>query len=635
MKKRFKIASMVLGTLLFGTVLAGCGDSSARKTVYELPHYDGSHYAEESEVPDYNEELWYRNNTNTDGADPMVLNNTAIDGRFYRYSGNIASSSTDLVHWVNHGPVIVLDEGWTDLWASEVVYEDLTDDGKDNGLYYMYFSATFPNAAGSGAYKKEGDITDLPITTRTSPRSLYVGISSSPLGPFEIANYTNAMSVGAENVRTIDASKYSYDSTYVKYALFEPLAMNAAYSVALYDRWDDGDDYMTNNIDPHPFVDPVTQKKYLLFNDERQPSPILIVEMENWLTPKYDTLKVIARSGYYTVEDFDKAQKGEQVETISFELLTNKVQEGAFMHYHNGKYYLTCSINGYMDPEYTVIQMVSDKIDGGFRKLTQAENGFMLSGDYGGNKSATGTGHHCFLEANGKLYICYHRHTVPNSIAHGRVLAIDEIKWVTIKDGNGDDLDVMYVNGPTVTVQPTIRTDAEYRDISEKGTMTLVSGKLVSGSSLDYMNDGLLSYNLKFNQDFLNKYVKETEITKTSTFEIAFAQSESVRGLMVYNSKDQNKIFRSVKDVELLTEENGVEKTYYISELKLDENVNIVYNGYEAQFGNKVIDAVTYGGGVYAEFNALNVKRIRFTVEIPQGQSTVGISEIAVMGKVK
>ena len=60
-----------------------------------------------------------------------------------------------------------------------------------------------------------------------------------------------------------------------------------------------------------------------------------------------------------------------------------------------------------------------------------------------------------------------------------------------------------------------------------------------------------------------------------------------------------------------------------------------MYNEYEELFGNKVIDAVTYGGGIYAEFNALSVKKIRFTVEIPDGQSAVGISEIAVMGKVK
>ena len=164
--------------------------------------------------------------------------------------------------------------------------------------------------------------------------------------------------------------------------------------------------------------------------------------------------------------------------------------------------------------------------------------------------------------------------------------------------------------------------------------MSLVNGEIASDSSLYYLNDGLLSYNLNFNQEFLNKYVKETEITTTTTFEMTFAQAENVRGIMIYNSKYQDKIFRSIKDMEFLTEENGVEKTYYISELQLDEKTNIVYNEYEALFGNKVIDAVTYGGGVYAEFNALNVKKIRFTVEIPQGQSRVGISEIAVMGKV-
>ena len=42
---------------------------------------------------------------------------------------------------------------------------------------------------------------------------------------------------------------------------------------------------------------------------------------------------------------------------------------------------------------------------------------------------------------------------------------------------------------------------------------------------------------------------------------------------------------------------------------------------------------MTYGGGTYVEFDAINVRAIRFTVEIPEGQSMVGISEIAVMGR--
>mgnify|MGYP003308262085 CR=1 FL=1 len=35
----------------------------------------------------------------------------------------------------------------------------------------------------------------------------------------------------------------------------------------------------------------------------------------------------------------------------------------------------------------------------------------------------------------------------------------------------------------------------------------------------------------------------------------------------------------------------------------------------------------------YAEFNELNVKSVKITVEVPEGQETVGISEIRILGK--
>ena len=36
------------------------------------------------------------------------------------------------------------------------------------------------------------------------------------------------------------------------------------------------------------------------------------------------------------------------------------INEGPCVVYHNGKYYLTISINGYRDKSYSVIQAVSD-----------------------------------------------------------------------------------------------------------------------------------------------------------------------------------------------------------------------------------------------------------------------------------
>ena len=80
------------------------------------------------------------------------------------------------------------------------------------------------------------------------------------------------------------------------------------------------------------------------------------------------------------------------------------------------------------------------------------------------------------------------------------------------------------------------------------------------------------------------------------------------------------------------SEENGAEKIYYIEELPIDDSC-VVYNEDELALGNYVIENIVYGSGVYAEFNAINVKSIRFTVVLPEGQESVGVSEIAVLGK--
>lgn len=637
MNKISKALCIALSAATACISVAGCSDERVQRTVYELPYYDGTTYEEGAEKPVYSSELWRRNDVNKGEPDPFILDNTEIDGFYYRYGTNgsgqfYAYRSSDLDYWVSCG-IILQNSGWKNGWAPEVVYDDPTDDGVHNGTYYFYFSMTYPGAENSKAYNTQKDANGM----NDAPHSLFVATSQSPSGPFKMVDFTDANSCGAENVRTINAGDYGYECAYLKNMLFEPIATNAAWAQIMPERVSEGSDKLCNNIDPSPFVDPVTKKKYLIFNHERQPSPILIMEMENWLKPKPETSKVLARCGYYTVEDYEKAQRGETVETYEFEQRTNKVNEGPFMYYNadNQKYYLTYSVNGFQDATYAVAQAVSDSVDGGFRKLTQAENGLILSADDGGNKFATGTGHHSFFHIGEKLYLCYHKHTTVGTENDGRHTAVDEVKFVTIKDKNGEDLDVMYVNGPTVTPQPAIVKGMEYADISEKlQSVSLVSGELVKGSDTKWLNDGLLSYNMKLNQDFLNTYVRETEVSEESTFELTFQNYETVRGFMVYNSKDLSKAFRKIKNIEFVTEENGAEKIYYIKELELDGKSNFKYNEFELMYGNYVIEAIAYGGGVYAEFGALSVKTIRFTVEIPEGQESVGLSEIAVMGKV-
>lgn len=631
MKQYLKAAAVALGAVTVCASLAGCGKTE-KKTVYEIPYYDGTTYEEGAEKPVYSSELWRRNDVNNGAGDPFILDNTAIDGFYYRYGTGGAHQfsayrSSDLDFWIPCG-IILENIGWTAAWAPEVVYDDPTDDGVNNGTYYFFFSMCFPGYATSDGYNKEKDENG----NTDNVHSLFVATSSSPAGPFKMVDFTDAKSCGEENVRTIDAGDYGYTCDYLKYMLFEPIETNRAWHKIMPERIPENSDKLCNNIDASPFVDPVTKKKYLIFNHERQPSPILIMEMENWLKPLPETTKVIARCGYYTVEDYEKAQRGEAVETSDFEMRTNKVNEGPCMYYNaeNKKYYLTYSVNGFMDPTYAVAQAVSDSPTEGFRKLTQAENGLILSADDGGNKLASGTGHHCFFHIGEKLYIYYHKHTVPYA-DEGRYTAVDEVKFVTIKDRNGEDLDVMYVNGPTVTPQPAIVKGMEYADISDKlQSVSVISGTLADGSDTKWLNDGLLSYNMKLNQEFLNTYVRETEITSDTTFELSFADYETIRGLMIYNSKNLEKVFYKIKNVEF--ESEG--KTYFIKELNIDEQSNFKFNEFELMYGNKVVEAVAYGGGVYAEFAATKVKKIRFTVEVPEGQTEVGISEVAVMGKV-
>jgi hypothetical protein len=197
--------------------------------------------------------------------------------------------------------------------------------------------------------------------------------------------------------------------------------------------------------------------------------------------------------------------------------------------------------------------------------------------------------------------------------------AVDEIKWITVKDKFGNDLDVMYTNGPTVSPQPKIETFADYVNIADKAT--------VSGSAdAAYLTDGLLSTYKYLNETFA-QYVQETTITNTTTFTFDFAEAHPVRAVMVYNSKMEFTAFKNIAKMEFVCVENGEEVIRYI------ENVEFSSEYFEANDYDGAVYYITPGAAAYAEFDELNVKSIRITVEVPEGQESVGISEIRILGK--
>ena len=213
----------------------------------------------------------------------------------------------------------------------------------------------------------------------------------------------------------------------------------------------------------------------------------------------------------------------------------------------------------------------------------------------------------------------YHRHN--DTVVGGgpRNPAVDEMKWITVKDKFGNDLDVLYTNGPTYSVQPKIEAHAEYVNIADEAK--------VSGSEdAAYLNDGLLSIYKYANPEFI-KHIQETTITETTTFTFDFDEARPIRAVMVYNSKLETTAFRNVARVEFVCEEDGKEVVRFIKDVKFaDENFQV--NEYDGS-----IYYIVSGAAAYAEFEELNVKTVRVTVEVPEGQEAVGISEIRILGK--
>ena len=605
-KKILTIVLAAASVMLF----AGC------QKQYEVASYQGE-LKEGETKSDYNKELFYRNDKKTSGADPFILDNTEIDGYYYQYvtEGSLfCYRSKDLMNWESVGNTLdnlefAEDGSQTEfrrvtdnqMWAPEVVYDAETE------IYYMFFSASPAEdtevVAGNGV--EEGHPYEL----------MFVATSKYPDKEFQLVNFKDEASCGAGNLHTYDEGHYPH--YYAKYLVFDPQEYRDFSDANGGSRAEEYAGY-TGGIDPHPYVDE-DGTKYLFWVDCRGSDRLVGVKMDNWLKPDWSTATALTYHTYYTVDDWKAEKQGQTVEKVTYELTNVSINEGPQVIKHNDKYYLTFSVNSYNDSSYQVAQAVSDNVLGPYRKLTEEEGGIVISGGTAGSQEISGTGHHTMLEVGGKLYIVYHRHDDFVVAGHKRNAAIDEVKWITIKDKDGNNLDVMYTNGPTCTVQPKIEAFAEYKNIAEEA--------IVSGSEdASYLNDGLLSIYKYAREEFI-KNIKETSITEKTTFTFDFDSARTVRAVMIYNSKLENTCFEKISRIELVCEENGEEVTRFIKDLEFSSEY------YRTNDLDGSIYYVTPGAATYAEFDELNVKSIRITVEVPEGQESVGISEVRILGK--
>lgn len=613
---RKRSISLLLGVISILSLLMTACSSPYR---YELANYQGT-VKDGEDTSEFNTELFYRNDRKADSPDPFVFDNTKRDGYYYLYGTNgdlfcyrskdlsdwePVGNALDLMHYDENGnPIEERKVVWTEIWAPEMAYDEEAE------LYYLFFSAT-PKADEN--VTAGGDVLE-----GTAYSQLLVAVSEEPCSGFRLVNFHDENSCGTENIHVYNTSRYPH--YYAKYFVLNPDKYDAfAEANGGSDAYIGNGGY-TGCIDPHPYVDE-NGDKYLYWVDIATDEPFRIcgVKMDNWLKPDWDTATVLTYAQYYTVEDWKTAQTGQYVDTVSFEEEFNIVNEAPTMIYHNGKYYLTYSMNSYNDSTYQVGQAVSDSPLGAFRKLTEAEGGLLLSTISQGSQEISGTGHHSFVTVGEQQFIVYHRHNDFTLGGSERNAAIDEIKWITVKDKDGNDLDIMYTNGPTCTVQPKAEALSEYKNIAPQA-------KVKGTEDVKYLTDGLLSVQ-KYGAPALMEYVKETEINKTTTFEFTFDEFRTVRAVMVYNSKLESNIFKNISKMEFVCEEDGKEKIYCIQDLEFSEEYYQT-NTYDGQ-----IFYVTPGAATYAEFQELNVKTIRITVDVPEGQDTVGISEIRILGK--
>ena len=625
--KKIVAYALALITLLSCATLAGCAPSGQMQ--YEIPNYQGL-LKDGQEKSDYNKNLFYRNDKFGNNADPFVLDNTMRDGYYYLYGtedSNFVYRSKDMMNWERIGnaldnldyatPSGLTEERrvtWDAIWAPEVVYDP------DDQLYYMFFSAT---------PKEDENVTPgQGVMGGVISELMVVATSKYPDRGFRLVDFTDPASCGEENVHTFNTTPGlkdangdyipAYPHYFAKYQMLNP-EDNRAFAEA----WGGfrGGDYggYLRGIDPHPYVDD-DGEKWLFWVDNIREDRICVVRMENWLKPDWSTAKVVSYYSYYTVADFQAAQQGQSVEQVNYELEAKyTTNEGPHVVKHNGKYYLTLSIGSYVDNSYQLIQAVADKIDGPYRKLTAEEGGVLLSSAVSGSQEISGPGHHGFVTVGEQLLMVYHRHDDVVTAGGPRNPAVDEVKWITIKDKDGNDLDVMYVNGTTVSVQPQIEAFAEYVNIADEATVTGSDGAA-------YLTDGLLSMYKYINEDF-GKYIQETVISKTTTFTFDFEDPRTVRAVMVYNSKMEFSAFRNIARMEFVCIEDGKEVIRYIENVKFSEEY------FQANDYDGSIYYITAGAAAYAEFDELNVKSIRITVEVPAGQESVGISEIRILGK--
>lgn len=682
---RKKLVAVAAGLLSLAFAFAGCAQElpeGQTEGALALP-YDDMINAE----GEYDESLFYRNELETECADPGVIyvseeESGEYGGWYYMYATTDYTGwarfydcwrSKDLVNWENMTETTGVRAfepssdhyGFESLWAPEVVY-----DGED-GKFYMFYSCNVPGSEVQNYLNGRAVQTEAEWNSNHAMPLLGLAVSDCPWGPFEPYDYDADDSAARSNVTGRSGEKSAaatplfdndkmmeqarkvfaeiqearvesgYEYWYAEYiaegATEEDAKTRAEYMVSqepyYYSDPDHGHAYFCD-IDPSPYIAP-DGTKYLLFNRNETGSvgttTVWGMKMNEWWEPNYSSLRQLTETYYNTVDDVTPANRNSYEET--------HINEGPFLvdYTVDGKTYysLTFSINNYAAKNYGVWQAINESEYplGSYRKLAEEEGGRLLTAmefTY-----LSGTGHHSFVSNGEEMFVVYHEHINPNGGGQ-RAAAADRVHIVQ----NNDGLPVLYVNGPTVGLQPKL-DDTEYKNIASEAEVSVSAGE----------NTGALTDGLFTVYRFID-YVKEYQTQERAVITLKFAEPREVTGIMFYNSRYFENTFFNIARIEFdfTDTEQNYSGTAYIENLAFDWD----------RYCPPGTESMRSGGSAVAAFSPLMVSEIRITVDpktsrvfeegqttgeldrlvladdegyVIDGVETLSIAEIVVLGK--
>lgn len=664
---KWLIATVTCCSLALSLGGCSCNGSNNKTEVTKMSYYDEASYREGAELSDINENLFYRNELvfgkTVQGADPAIMRITDTNdpdcGKFVLTvtAGDFSIScwlSSDLVNWEPQGAIICADKNadsdisrvlWKDVWAAELQYD--AADGK----YYMYFSASPKNV------KSITGVEDDKIFYEEYRSMPYIAVADSWRGPFELIDHSSdykypdgtpmtESKAAADNLAdndfniTDNAMGYSY---FLKYSLFDPYKMWNAIKSSEDSLVSEIADYeptqLLRSIDFHPFVDD-DGSKWLYFNVGKDTTYstfkgtyCAVIKMNSWTEPDYSSFKTLTRYGYYELADVANSE----AQSPTYENTDSRVNEGPWMTKHNGKYYLTFSINNYASSYYKVIQAVSDNPDGPFRKLTEEEGAVVLGAN--SVQDVGGPGHHSIVEVDGEMYMVYHKVDDYQNPTYQRHVAMNKVKWITVKDKSGNDLDVMYAEGPTTKALCALPEFASgYKNVAVQADVSATN--LLDGNNAAVLKDGIVPIRAGINAPFYSKYIKEAKFKGETTITLTFADYVNVKAIMIYNSVDIRNAFYDVSRINFTYLDGDAEGIKRIDNLAFD--FRGLTNGYHGEF-SPTGNSIKTGAAAVAEFNEIAVKKIEIVLK-PATQSQIewhdddmeaqlAIGEIVVLGK--